>query len=117
MLLELKIKLNKFSEKHNLLEKTFQYCKDNIQSCLVEEKELGIIPLNGTSHENIRIKFHSQFLLNNREYLYTPCFTTRLNIYDNEDKTEDFNEMQYIGYYDLDVDENGIIFDDWLNFI
>ncbi|NOQ74464.1 MAG: hypothetical protein GQ574_20810 [Crocinitomix sp.] len=43
----------------------------------------------------------------NREFRHTPCFKTRLNLFDNEGKTEDFDEMEYIGFYELDVDENG----------
>lgn len=116
MILEIQKELNLFSRKHNLIEETFKSCKEAIETCFREDAELGIITLGGIPKENIRVKFNSQFLINNREYRYTPCFKTKLILFDNEGKGENFDEMEYIGYYELDVDEKGVVFDDWLVF-
>ena len=71
----------------------------------------------GIPEENIRLKFNSQFLISKREHSDTPCFKTKFDIYNNAGKSEVYEEMEYVGFYELDVDENGVIFDDWLVFI
>ncbi len=111
-ILEITDVLNAFSEKHDLIKKTFEGCNKSIDTCIKEELEIGLEPLGGVLRENIRIKFHSQFLVNDREWRHVPCVKTRLSLYDCKG-FEEFDDTDYIGFYEYDVDENGECFDDW----
>lgn len=111
-ILEITDALNEFSEKHDLIKKTFECCNKSIDNCIKDELEIGIEPLGGVIRENIRIKFHSQFLINSSEWRYVPCIKTRLHLFDCKG-LEQFDDTDYIGYYEYDVDENGNCFDDW----
>lgn len=108
--------LNDFSEQHDLIHRAFNGCNISIEQCMNDEIDIGLEPFDGISPDHIRVNFHSQFLVSKHVSRSASCFKTKLSIFNNNGSTEDFDEMDYMGYYELDVNELGESIDDWLVF-
>ena len=108
--------LNEFSEQHDLQNRVLISCNTAIEQCYNDDIEIGLDPFDGIPPENIRVTFHSQFLVAQHVLRAGTCFKTKLSIFNNNGSTEDFDEMDYVGYYELDVNEKGESIDDWLVF-
>lgn len=105
-----------FSKVEKIESRAIESCWDAIKTCYLEDVELNITPLKGNLIDNLRVRFESYNLIVFRSERYYPCFKTRIGIYSNDDLCQDFTDMDYVGYYELDMDENFKIFDNWLIF-
>ncbi|SFT86072.1 hypothetical protein SAMN05216474_2799 [Lishizhenia tianjinensis] len=113
MILEQKKLLEEFAKKHSLKERTIEGFKKNRDRCYKEDVEIGIPPLNGYPKDTLVCFFRSHSLIFERSYRYSPCIRTHVSICYKDHDTENMLDLECVGYYQLDVDENGESFDDW----
>lgn len=103
-----------FSEKHDLVNKAIAGCHEAIENCIQSDLENGIEPFGGFIRENVRLQYHSQYLITDHIFSRSPIFRTRLSLFNKNGPSEEFAEMEIIGSYENDTDEDGKCIDDWL---
>ena len=101
-------RLQAFSQQHDLLRNTMESCRVAIQNGRNDNPEEGY-PLN-----EIEIRFSKHSFIFNQVPINIPIVRTKLDLYYLGDSGSIDQELLPIGYYSLDMDEEGNTIDDWL---
>jgi hypothetical protein len=109
---EIKILLNDFSTKHELVEKALDGCKKIIDYLIEEDQKNKMDSLGGFSKDEIIIKFDHQKLLFNDCYDQSPLIIVQIGLYIKDIKDIYLRNIEPIGYYQLHVNGDGEIIDD-----
>lgn len=110
-IIEMSSFLDQFISENDIINQTLKSCQRAIDECEKEEIELELPPLNGMDKSKLHFKFEECSMLFKRIGRHQPCIRTTVNILFDEDYE---GESLGVGYYSLDIDENGEVFDDWL---
>ena len=108
---EIKLYLNDFSNKHNLIEYAKESSTVSIKELIKDggSKELGTYAIG-----DLVLAFDYQSFIFNDYLRKTPWIRTRIGIYVNDPDNNWVKGLKPIGYYELDTDVKGEHFDDWL---
>jgi uncharacterized protein YggL (DUF469 family) len=106
--------LNDWTKDNKLIETALESCGEALKNCVQEEEELGIVPLNGYSIDEIQLHFEKASLVYKHGILDYPFIDTQIGLYVDAPAGIYFRDIDRIGYYRLITMLNGEVDDDYL---
>jgi hypothetical protein len=106
--------LDNWSENHKLIEVALEYCREALKNYVQEEKELGIVPLDGYSIDEIQLHFEKMSLVYKHGILDYPSIDTQIGLYVDAPAGIYFRDIDRIGHYRLITTLDGKVDDDYL---
>ncbi len=106
--------LNDWSKDHKLVETALASCSEALKNYIQEEEELGFVPLNGYSIDEILFHLDELSLVYNDRLLEYPFIETKIGLYVAAPGMNYFGNEDQIGHYRLITTLDGEVDDDYL---